>query len=300
MKFLTHNYAKIGLILAAIASLAAYPIYQAIKRKKPCVVVFSTPTAQQVKDTLQEISDSQSTLESTLKEQLEHENSQLLAQIPLSFTQVHPMQWENAMRAVQKLKANDDLLCTNPVVPASDDELITLIYTTLAEYNINPSRVEIEFVTTPDSFLAAAQGLEKNKIRHIMRVNRPAVEQKSPEVITAYLRHEIQHLLTYDAIELMIVKDVLEKNEITAQEYYANQDFIELKKFKEYRADLLAATKGMSTANAFMQDMEERIKEFPHEQLNPSHATHPTETQRKNAIANLAQYLQPQNTQVTA
>lgn len=300
MNFIPNLYLKIGLILAAIACLGAYHIYQVFKHKKPCLAVFDTPTQEQVKTTLKQITDSQSTLGTTLKDQLAEQNSQLVARIPKAFTQVHPIQWENAMKAVQKLKENDDLLCENPVIPVSDDELISLIYSTLAEYNINPARIEIEFVTTPQSFLSACQGLEKNKIRHIMRVNRQVVNKKSAEVVEAYLRHEIQHLLTYDAIELMIIKDVLEKNEITAQEYYANEDFIELKKFKEYRADLLAATKGMSTAQAFMEDMEERIKQYPHEQVNPSHATHPTETQRKEALANLMHYLQEENKPVIA
>lgn len=292
MNFILKSYVKISLILAAIAALSIYPIYQSFRAKKHCVTVFSTPSQDQVKETIQKISNDKSTLAMTLKEQLAEQNSQLVARIPVAFTQVHPTQWENAMKAIQTLKENDDLLCQNPVIPHSNDELITLMYTTLAEYGINLSRIEIEFVTTPQSFLSACQGLNKNKVRHIMRVNREAVNKKSQEVVQAYLRHEIQHLLTYDAIELMIIKDVLEKNGITAEQYYINEDFIELKKFKEYRADLLAATKGMNTAQAFMEDMEERIKQYPHEQTNPSHATHPTETQRKQALANLAQYLQ--------
>ena len=293
MKLITQNYLKISLILAAVAALSIYPIYQSFKHKKPCVTVFNTPTQKQVEDTLKEITDYQSTLEATLKEQLADQNSQLVARIPVAFPQIHPIQWENAMKAVQKIKANDDLLCENPVIPAAADyEFVNVIYTTLAEYGINPARVEIEFVTTPGSFLSACQGLEKNKVRHIIRVNKSEVNKKSAEIALAYLRHEIQHLLTYDAIELMIVKDIFEKNEISEQEYYTNPDFIELKKFKEYRADLLAATKDMSTAQAFMQDMEERIKLYPHEQENPSHATHPTEAQRKQAIANLTQYMQ--------
>lgn len=300
MKFASNLYLKIGLILASFAALAVHPIYQALRHKKPNLAVFGSPSSSQIKNTLKEINDSQSTLEITLRDQLAEQNSQLVARIPITFPQIHPVQWENAMKAIQRLKENDDLLCSNPVLTKSDDEITTLIQSTLAEYSIDPSRVEIEFVTTPGSFLSACQGLEKNKIRHIMRVNRQVVAQKSLEVITAYLRHEIQHLLTYDAIELMIIKDVLEKNEISSQAYYANQDFIELKKFKEYRADLLAATNGMSTAQAFMEDMEERIKQYPHEQINPTHSTHPTETQRKQALANLMQYLQEENKLVLA
>ena len=182
-----------------------------------------------------------------------------------------------------------------------DDEFSNIIYATLAEYGINPTRMEIEFVNTPQSFLSACQGLAaKNKVRHIIRVNQEQVNKKSPEVALAYLRHEIQHLLTYDAIELMIIKDVFEKNDISPEDYYANPDFIELKKFKEYRADLLAATKDMSTAQAFMEDMQERIKLYPHEQENPSHSTHPTEKQRHHALANLATYLQEEAKQITA
>lgn len=292
MHFIPKLYLKISLFLATIAALSAYPIYQSFKAKKPCLAVFKAPTQEQIKDTLKEITNADSTVAATLKEQLIEENNQLLARIPAAFPEIHPMQWQNAMKSVQKLKDNDDLLCENPVIPESDDEIITLIYTTLAEYGINPARVEIEFVTTPQSFLSACQGLANGKIRHIMRVNREAVNKKTQEVVIAYLRHEIQHLLTYDAIELMIVKDVFTKNDISPEQYFATDAFIELKKFKEYRADLLAATKNLDTAQAFMQDMEERIKQFPQEQVNPSHSTHPTETQRKQALANLAQYMQ--------
>lgn len=299
MKFIPNLYLKIALILAPIAALGIYPIYQAFKPKSDCIAVFSTPTQGQVKATLKSIDKSQSTLEQTLRAQLADENSQLLARILVAFPQVHPTQWENAMKTIQQFKENDDLLIANPEVPVTEDELSNLIYATLAEYGINPARIEIEFVSTPQSFLSACQGLSNKKVRHIMRANRKAVAQKSPETVLAYLRHEIQHLLSYDAIELMIVKDVLEKNEITAEQYYAAPAFIEFKKFKEYRADLLAATNGIETAQAMMDDMEERIKQFPHEQVNPSHATHPTETQRKQALANLTQYMQ-ENKQVMA
>lgn len=287
---------RIALILIMLGVISAYPIYQSFTQQKPCVSVFNTPTQEQVTNTLQEITDANSTLAATLQEQLADENNQLLAQIPAAFPELPAAQWQDAMKAIQKLKENDDLLCENPVTRNSDDEIISLIYKTVSEYGINPARIEIEFVTTPQSFLSACQGLSKGKIRHIMRVNREVVNKKSKEVVIAYLRHEIQHLLTYDAIELMIVKDVLAKNGITPEQYYTNDAFIELKKFKEYRADLLAATNGVDTAQAFMKDMEERIKQFPHEQTNPSHATHPTETQRKDAIANLMHYMQANET----
>lgn len=300
MKLISNLYLKTGLILAAITALSAYAVYQALKPKRSVVAIFEARTPDQIKATLKKIADSQSTLKITLQEQLDEQNSQLVARIPVAFPQIPSIQWDNTMKAIQRLKENDDLLCENPVIPKSNNEIIILIYTTLAEYGINPSRVEIEFVTTPESFLSACQGLFNNKIRHILRVNKEVVNKKSQEVILAYLRHEIQHLLTYDAIELMHIKDVLEKNKITAEQYYANQNFIELKKFKEYRADLLAATKGISTAQAFMEDMEERIKQYPHEQLNPSHVTHPTETQRKQALANLMQYLKEENKMIMA
>lgn len=301
MSIFTNTYSKIALALATLAALGTYHVYKSLKKQKSCIAVFAHPSKEQIEQTIQEITNSEDNLATTLKEQLLQENTQLLARIPLAFPQIHPLQWENAMKAVQKIKENDDLLCENPIIPAKQkEEFINIIYATLAEYGINPARVEIEFVSTPQSFLSACQGLNGNKVRHIIRVNLEQVNKKSAEVALAYLRHEIQHLLTYDAIELMIIKDIFEKNEISAQEYYINPDFIELKKFKEYRADLLAATKDMSTAQAFMQDMEERIKLYPHEQVNPSHATHPTETQRKQAIANLAQYMQIEKQHVVA
>lgn len=295
-----HFHPKIALILAITAALGLYPVYRAFKAKKTGIEVFCTPSKVQVETTLQKIAQSESTLENTLSQQLAEENNRLMAQIPIAFPQIHPVQWENAMKTIQKFKDTDDLITNDPIIPVSDDELVALIYTTLAEYGINPARIEIEYVNTPQSFLSACQGLAGKKVRHIMRVNRKAVAEKSPEVVESYLRHEIQHLLTYDAIELMIVKDILEKNEITAQEYYLNPTFIELKKFKEYRADLLAATHGMDTAQAMMNDMEERIKKYPHEQINPSHATHPTETQRRQALANLSHYLQAEKQPVIA
>lgn len=302
MSIFTNTYSKIALALATLAALSLYPIYKSLNKQKPCIAVFANPSKQQVEQTIQEITNSEGNLATTLKEQLVQENTQLLARIPLAFPQIHPLQWENAMKSVQKIKANDDLLSKEPINIAQLDvnDFSNVIYATLAEYGINPARVEIEFVSTPQSFLSACQGLNGNKVRHIIRVNLEQVNKKSPQVALAYLRHEIQHLLTYDAIELMIIKDVFEKNEISPEEYYINPDFIELKKFKEYRADLLAATKDMSTAQAFMEDMEERIKLYPHEQVNPSHATHPTETQRKQAIANLAQYMQIEKQHVIA
>ncbi len=294
MTITMNKFVKMGLILAILAAITSYPLYEAFRAKNPCLALFCEPQAHEIEQTLQQIEQAQTTVAHTLKEQLTQENSQLLTRIPLAFPQIHPVQWENAMKALQRLKNNDNLVSPNGEIPAAHHPFITTIYTTLAEYGINPARVEIEYVKTPQSFLSACQSFEKGKIRHIIRVNMSEVEKKSDEVALAYLRHEIQHLLTYDAIEMMIVKDVLEKNDVSSEEYYADPDFIALKKFKEYRADLLAAAHGMDTAQAFMHDMQERIKKFPHEQTNPTHSTHPTETERHAAITNLVKYMEQQ------
>lgn len=294
MNFTYTTYQKALFILIALGALSAYPAYrafQALNSSNKLILFEEINDKAIVAQTVEQIAQKGSNIASTLKEQLDAEQKALLEEIKKEFS-IPSEKWESALATIEALKERDSLITQEPIIPATDEPFFATIYETLAAYSIDPMRVEIELVDTPQSFLAACQGMSKGGVRHIMRVNLAEVAKRTPESQVAFLKHEIIHLLNYDVIELMVIKTLLESCGIKPEEYNNSPAFIAVKKHKEFRADLLAASDSIETAQALNEDFEARIKQFPHEQENPSHCTHPTETQRLQAMNGLISYLE--------
>jgi Zn-dependent protease with chaperone function len=283
----------IGLLL--FGAISAFPIYKTFiaKPKNQLAIFIDLPTETEIKETVQSITAEKSSVTQMLAQQLQEEYDQLFANIQKEFPSE---QWESLKAVLENIKSKDQLLTDNPIVVENnkDHPFVTIIKKTLASYNIDPSKVAIEIVDTPQSFMAAGQGFEKGSVRHLIRINLSAIAKKSDDVLLAFLKHEIMHLLNYDGITGMFIKDLLKKNGITQDQISQSPSLIAFKKFQEYRADLLAAD-NPETAQSLIKDFEKIIELHPNEQTNPTHSTHPTETQRKQAITQLLTYLNVEN-----
>lgn len=295
IQMIMNNYSmkkKLLLALLLLGALSAFPLYHAFTPTKKNLAIFTAkPTQQQIQETVQSIATQGSTVVETLAEQLTTEYEGHIANIQKEFPLV-PEQWASMRAVLEEIKSHDQLLTDNPSIPVDshDHPFIKTIKETLASYTIDPARVTIELVDKPQSFMAAGQGYEKGSVRHFLRINLEAIAKKSEDVQLAFLKHEIMHLLNYDGIEGMFIKDLLKKNGITAEQISSSPSLIAFKKFQEYRADLLAAD-SPEIAASLIKDFEKVIALHPYEQVNPSHTSHPTETQRKEAVTHLLSYL---------
>lgn len=297
---LTH-YKYILALIAAFGALGTVTLYHVLsKQSQTTLQIFGTaPSQNKIMQTVQKLADEKISVADTLHEELNTQNDRLLADIQNAF----PCdQWEQMLQAVKTIIDADDLLMEYPVVThaAGDHPFIKKIREILASYNINPARVSIELVDTPQSFLAAGQGYFNGKVTHSIKVNLAEVLKRSADVQEAFLRHEIMHLLHYDSLYRMFIKDLLEKNGITKDVYSKHPAFIAYQRHKEYRADLLAAACDPEVAQSFIADFDRIIALHPHEQTNPSHVTHPTETQRQQAVAQLLSYMNAEQQQTLA
>ncbi len=284
----------------ALGTLSAFPIYHAfiVKPKNNLALFTAHTTQEEIKETVEAISTQGSTVAQTLAEQLQEEHARLMANIETEFPSE---QWAGMKAVLEKIKTNDTLIIENPVAThdPKDHPFINTIKQTLVSYTIDPSRVSINLVDTPGSFMAAGQGFENGKVTHSIRVNLAEVERKSEDVQLAFLKHEIMHLLNYDGLEGMFIKDVIQKSGKSLDQITSSASYIAFKKFKEYRADLLAAD-NPRIAESLIKDFEKIIELHPHEQTHPTHASHPTETQRKQALAQLVNYFEAENALKTA
>ena len=281
--------------LLMVGALSAFPIYKAFiaKPKNQLALFIDLPTDAEIKETVQTINSEQSSVTQMLAQQLQEEYDRLFTNIQNEFP---CEQWASLKTVLENIKAQDQLLTDNPVVIENkqDHPFVTTIKKTLASCNIDPSKVAIEHADTPQSFMAAGQGFENGTVRHFIRINLSAISKKSDDVAQAFLKHEIMHLLNYDGITMMFIKDLLKKNGITQEQITKSPAIIAMRKFQEYRADLLAADNS-ETAEALIKDFEKIIELHPNEQSNPSHSSHPTETQRKQAMTQLLTYLNAEN-----
>lgn len=284
-----------------ILSTLAYLTYSFSPKKKLSPIAFLDTTATSIIESrIKRLSEENKTVIDALQADLETEYQKGLAALQQEFN-IPPKDWNAVINILTTLEEKDDLISPNPIksnIQAIQNPFIKKLYKVLEEYSINPSRIKIEYVDSPGSFISAGQGYFDKKVTHVLRLNMKVIEQRTQDIQEAFLRHEIIHLLHYDGLELLFIKELLEQHGVKENVYLKNPAFIEYKKFKEYRADLLAAN-SVAIAESFLKDFANMIKLRPNEQINPTHTSHPTEAQRYNAMSSLHAHLQTEQTLLT-
>ena len=301
--FTSYSYKK--KILAALlifGALSAWPMYTVfVPSTQKKLMLFNAPqTQQQIQATITEIATA-STVADTLAQELNAEHDRLLAELQKAF----PMQqeWTETLEEIEQLKAEDTLLCENPVVnnAADDHEIVKKARALLAEYSINPEIVRVFTSDNPKRLTSAAagQGYDGKKLIHDLEINLAQITKRSPEAQDAILRHEIMHLLHYDGLEQAAIEAMFARNTIAEKDYSRNPAFMAYCRQQEYRADLLAASYGIAIAQAAQKDFEQFMSEYP-EIAKRESVRHPSLEQRHHAVSQLASYMQAEKQTIAA
>lgn len=285
------------LIFGAVSALPLYNVFTTSTQTK-LVQIHAQPTHEQIESAITEIVNAQSTVSDTLSQELNAEHDRLLIELQKEFPM--PEEWKDTLDEIADLKAQDTLLCNNPIVKnnADDHELIKKTRLLLAEYGINPQVVRVFTSDNPKrlSSAAAGQGYDGKNLIHDLEINLPQIAKRSPEAQDAILRHEIMHLLHYDGLEQAAIEAMFARNGITEEAYSRNSVFMDYCRLQEYRADLLSASSSIAIAEAAQKDFEQFMREYP-EIAKRESIRHPSLEKRHNAISNLISYMEmEQNT----
>ena len=178
------------------------------------MLINAQPSQEQIQTAIIEINNAESTVATTLEQELNAEKDRLIAELQREFP-AHA--WDEVLVEIERLKSEDDLLCDNPIIEnAGDDhEAVKKARTLLAEYGINPAKVNVYSVDEPSngSFASAGQGYD-GTIIHELKINIAKFSTLSNEIQEAIIRHEIMHLLNYDSLEYIFITTLLEEIDI--------------------------------------------------------------------------------------
>ena len=285
-------------LMIGLAALSIYPIYNGfINKSQPKLAIF-TPIPSHLADSVKDIMANGSNIADTLQKQLNGEFDQLLANLQKVFP-IAPGVWKNTINELEELKRNDTLLTDNPVIKNEKGDLpiVKKIRELLASYNIDPHAVIIQMIHDRKNSCYAFAGQCVNherahKVEHYIRLNLAQLSQQTPAVQEALLRHEIVHLLNYDPLTFAMIDELLDEHDITAKEYWRNEEYQALNKHIEFRADLMAASHDVVVAQALMDGFEEHTKRYNDTIESESH---PTCKRRQAAVDNLMQYMNVEN-----
>lgn len=248
--------------------------------------------------TVQGICSEGSCVEDTLKQELAQEQDRLIEKIKETYPLTEE-KWNNALFQIDLAIAQDTLTTDKPIVKNNpkDPAIIKKAREILASYNIDPARVTIKIINDPKTKTNAAsyQGFVDNAVVHDLEINIPRISEHAPEIQEAIIRHEIMHFLNYDPLTRAYIEVMLLENGIKAKEFMKEPAIQNLYKHQEFRADLLAACHGMSTAQALQKDFAHYIKTYPQDQVAENCITHPSDAQRLQAVTQLVGYLEAES-----
>ncbi len=294
---------KILVALLICGAISAVPMYKAFapKQQTKLLPLQAQPTQEQIKSTIDEIVTTRSTVADTLEQELNAEHDRLLAALQNEFPMAQ--EWADTLEEIAQLKAQDTLLCTNPIIKnnENDHEIVKKARALLVEYGINPEMVRIFTSDNPKRLTCAAagQGYDGQKLIHDLEINLAQITKRSPEAQDAILRHEIIHLLYYDGLEQAAIEAMFARNGIAEKDYSRNAVFMDYCRLQEYRADLLSASGDIAIAQAAQKDFEQFMREYP-EIAKRESVRHPSLEKRHHAVSQLASYLQAEKQIVAA
>lgn len=293
-------YRPLLTVLSFVGILGFFPIYNSfIDQNQPIVALFSPVAKNNMAKSIKQIQSKGATVAQIVKKDLDERFEHLLTQVQQEFPLTKEA-WQGALNELASLKGKDALIVKNPVVKhkKGDTPLIRSTRELLASYNIDPSVVKIEVLNDPEnaSYAFACQSwvsdTKGDSVKHFLQLNLAQLPKQTPAIQEALLRHEISHLLNYDPLVCGRIEGLLKEHGITANEFWANDAFSNLNKHMEYRADLMAATHNVKTAQALVEGFEEHMARY--DDITDSR-THPSCKSRNAALNNLIQYMTAEN-----
>lgn len=292
---------QIAALTLGLGLLGGYSIYNLLSfpknyRFEPKLAIFSplNEGSQEIAKSVKQIMQEGSSVADTLKEQLNSEFDELLADLQKAFP-LSPEIWKKTLDELKSLKANDTLFTNNPVIKnqKGDIPLVKKVRELLASYNIDPNMVKIQTMNDPKnaSYAFAGQCVyngDVDTVEHYIQLNLAQLPQQTPAIQEALLRHEIMHLINYDPLTFAMIETLFNEQGITPKEFWNNAAYQALNKHIEFRADLMAASHDVAVGIALQDGFTEHMKRYNDAIESKSH---PTCKRRQAALDNLVHYM---------
>lgn len=276
-----YSFNQIILSLLALGALSAVALY--------CALSYENKYNADVLNFLP--ANNTQNVTSILEKQLSEEHIRLLDSIQHAFS-ISATEWHDTLEKIKKIKQSDTLVIANPKMFSNptEDPLIIKTRKILLSFAIDPKRVTIFTINEPNNACDAATGQCYNKgiVEHYIRLNTAQLKNRPEDVQEALLTHEIMHLLNYDSLEQIYIETLLKNKGIDSKVYHAHPAFVAYCKHLEFRADLLAGSQDITTAQNLKKVFQLQIERDPNEK---STLTHPSYTQRSAAMDKLMSHL---------
>lgn len=170
---------------------------------------------------------------------------------------------------------------------ANEPWIIGKIYEILIEYGVNPERVIIKKVATPDFQAQALQDLDEDgHILHTLEINPDWFATYSHDAQEGFIRHEIMHLINYDCLEENYILGLFDELGFEEENYRSAPCIINYRQQREIRADILAAYGHPAIAQEMQMFFEHCALKSEH-YLPETWNTHPRDIIRAQKLATL-------------
>lgn len=300
-KYNMNRYKNFFITIVSLVTISGFGLYRLTSHQyPPCIQLFELATREEIDATVNTLQQQNLSVVTALKDQLQEQHEKLLNRLQNNF-KIENAEWCHMLNNWHTVKGNDCLCIKKSIVKLNpkDHPLLDKARKLLAEYSIDPERVQVKAIHNPQSRSSAAayQGFDYKQLQgqviHLLEINIPVLSQRTKPVQEAILRHEIMHLLNYDPLKLGFIEQLLSKHGITHQDLVHDQAYCNINKHIEFRADLLAACHNVKTALAFQENFNYLIETHPEIQNDPTYfVTHPSDRDRLQAVTQLAHYMQ--------
>lgn len=169
--------------------------------------------------------------------------------------------WQQVITKIDGLKRHDPVFTHRGNVSTSNSvdqhPLVAKTRSLLQHHGLNANAVEILCTEEGQSPAAAIQEYHESPehVKTYIKLHIPKLEQRSPDIQEAIIRHEIIHLVNYDSIEEGYLLSLLSDMGYSEAQWNIAPSMIHYRHLKEFRADQLAAAHGgIKVAQAFQSD----------------------------------------------
>lgn len=198
--------------------------------------------------------------------------------------------WKNSWDSFYHYVYADDLFEPITYHVEKNDPFEILFDEILLSHGINPKRVELVMVKNDPNFeqAQASQIIDANdRITHKVEINCQIFENSDPGVREVILRHEIMHLICYDALAISYLYEILHNAGYTKEQIVNAPSIIAYNHEMELRADRLSLCFDKSLAEYAADMYKWAAQKIKTEKLNDINISHPTYQQRYQEIKKL-------------
>ncbi len=198
--------------------------------------------------------------------------------------------WDSYWNSFYQSVYADDLFEPVTYQVENNDPLHALFEEILLDYGINPQRVELGLIkNNPDYEQAQAiQLIDKDdRIVHKVEINYQIFEKNDSGAREVILRHEIMHLICYDALAISYLYEILQNAGYSKEQIINAPSVIAYNHEMELRADRLSLCMNRPLAECASNMYQWATQKIQKEELNDVNISHPTYKQRYQELKKL-------------